>query len=188
MADPARKRLAAVTASNVERGETELLHRIAYFVASGRRWSEIARELGILVTYIRALTGSDQFRPLVDQYRLKIDRGDPELVEFEKKHQEDSLRTANMQLALEEQQFRLINQPESYTHRDLADLIAQHAERLDAAKVVSGTVDLATNLALARQRRSTLAAERPPSSAAESREPSSTPAEAAPADTSDTLQ
>jgi hypothetical protein len=65
-------------------------------------------------------------------------------------------RSANLQLALEEQQWRLLNQPETFSHRDLQELIADHSDRLDmgkTAKHLHGHVQLADNLALARQRR-----------------------------------
>ena len=62
---------------------------------------------------------------------------------------------------VEEQQERLVEQPETFSHRDLQELISDTSDRLDmgkTAKHLHGHVNLADNLALARQRRLQLSA------------------------------
>jgi hypothetical protein len=50
---------------------------------------------------------------------------------------------------LEEQQCRLLEQPETISHHDLQEMIADHSDRLDmgkTAKHLHGHVNLANNL------------------------------------------
>jgi hypothetical protein len=108
------------------------------------------------MNHIQSLHGQEQFRKLVDVYRDKLAQGDVDLLKLEESRQVRGQRGANLQLALEEQQWRLLNQPETFSHRDLQELIADHSDRLDMGKTqkhLHGHVDLAANLALARQRR-----------------------------------
>jgi hypothetical protein len=136
-------------------------HQLAYFIASGRRWLEISRETGITMSHIQKQHGRPEFRELVDAYKEKIASGDGKLLDFDSFREVQKLRGASLRLALEEQQWRLLEQPESISNRELQEMIADHSDRLDmgkTAKHLHGHVDLANNLALARQRRLQLSA------------------------------
>ena len=153
-------------------------HRIAFLMARGKRALEIAKQTGFSLDRVLYLRNNPEFCKLLEAYEEKLDKAEGRFdeIEFEEFRAEQKIRAANLQLALEEQQERLIEQPETFSHRDLQELIADTSDRLDmgkTAKHLHGHVNLADNLALARQRRLQLSASADSQSDAE---------EAAPAD------
>jgi hypothetical protein len=154
-------RLPAVSDSTAKRRLSDHHHQIALAIARGERWGAISRETGVAMNHIQSLHGQEQFRQLVDVYRDKLAQGDVDLLKLEESRQVRRQRGANLQLALEEQQWRLLNQPETFSHRDLQELIADHSDRLDMGKIskhLHAHAELADNLAIARQRRLQLSA------------------------------
>jgi hypothetical protein len=134
-------------------------HQIALAIARGERWGAISRETGVAMNHIQSLHGQEQFRQLVEVYWDRLAQGDVDLLKLEESRQVQRQRGANLQLALEEQQWRLLNHPETFSHRDLQELIADHSDRLDMGKIskhLHAHAELADNLAIARQRRAQL--------------------------------
>src|SRR5215469_403286 len=159
----AHKRLGQLSAApdGAARQLPDQHHQIAFFIAKGWRWLSISRETGISMSHIQALHARPEFRQLVEVYRSKIDRGDLDVTAFDALRDEQRLRLANLRLALEEQQWRLLNQPETVSNRELQEMIADHSDRLDMGKTqkhLHGHVNLAADLALARQKRLQLSA------------------------------
>src|SRR5215469_11424803 len=154
-------RLPAVSDGAAKRRLSDHHHQIALAIARGERWMSISRETGIAMNLIQSLYGHEQFRQLVEVYRDKLAEGDVDLMKLEESRQVQKQRGANLQLALEEQQWRLLHQPETISNRELQELIADHSDRLDmgkTAKHIHGHVNLAADLALARQKRLQLSA------------------------------
>jgi hypothetical protein len=138
-------------------------HRIAFLMALGRRGLEISKQTGFSLDRVLRLRDNPEFCKLVEAYEAKLDKAEGRFdeIEFEEFRAEQKIRAANLQLALEEQQERLVEQPETFSHRDLQELISDTSDRLDmgkTAKHLHGHVNLADNLALARQRRLQLSA------------------------------
>jgi hypothetical protein len=138
-------------------------HRIAFLMARGKRGLEISRQTGFSLDRVLRLRDNPEFCKLVAAYEAKLDKAEGRFdeIEFEEFRAEQKTRVATLQLALEEQQERLIEAPETFSHRDLQELISDASDRLDmgkTAKHVHGHVNLADNLALARQRRLQLSA------------------------------
>jgi len=154
-------RLPAAFSAAAKRRLSDHHHQIALAIARGERWMSISRETGIAMNLIQSLHGHENFRHLVEVYREKLLAGDVDLHKLEASHQVQKQRGANLQLALEEQQWRLLHQPETISNRELQELIADHSDRLDMGKTTKhlhAHADLADNLALARQRRLRLSA------------------------------
>jgi hypothetical protein len=133
-------------------------HRIAFLMARGKRALEISKQTGISLNRVLYLRNNPEFRKLLETYESKLDKAESRFdeIEFQEFRAEQKVRAANLQLALEEQQERLLEQPETFSHRDLQELISDTSDRLDMGKTqkhLHGHVDLAANLALARQRR-----------------------------------
>ena len=133
-------------------------HRIAFLMARGKRALEISKQTGFSLNRVLYLRNNPEFRKLLEIYEAKLARAESRFdeIEFEEHRAEQKVRAANLQLALEEQQERLLEQPETFSHRDLQELISDTSDRLDMGKTqkhLHGHVDLAANLALARQRR-----------------------------------
>lgn len=131
-------------------------HRIARLVAEGKGTTEVAQETGMSISRISILKSDPAFQELIVAYRKRLDSiADDAFAQVQR------IRALNLQLALEEQQDRLFDQPETFANRDLQDVIADTSDRLDmgkTAKHLHGHVDLADNLALARERRLRLSA------------------------------
>jgi hypothetical protein len=133
-------------------------HRIAFLMARGKRALEISKQTGLSLDRVLRLRTNPEFCKLLEAYEAKLDKAEGRFdeIEFEEFRTEQKIRAANLSLALEIQQERLLEQPETFSHRDLQELISDTSDRLDMGKTqkhLHGHVDLAANLALARQRR-----------------------------------
>jgi len=131
-------------------------HQIAQLLAKGERIGTIARQTGIIAHHISNLRRNPHFLQLIEKYRTDLAG-----IEIGALRGEQAIRAANLRLALDEQQWRLLEQPESISNRELQEMIADHSDRLDMGKTqrhLHGHVNLADNLSLARQRRLRLSA------------------------------
>lgn len=132
-------------------------HRIAFLMARGKRALEISRQTGFSLDRV-LMRNNPEFRKLLEGYEAKLDKAEGRFdeIEFEEFRAEQKIRAANLQLALEEQQERLLNRPETFSHNELQELITDASDRLDMGKTTKhlhAHADLADSLALARQRR-----------------------------------
>lgn len=131
-------------------------HALARLVAQGKRTGEIARETGMSLSRISILKGDPTFQQLVAHYREQVN-----VIEMDLYAQMRAREVARYMLATEEEVERLMEMPETFSARDLADIRADAADRLGMTKVtrsenVQWKGDLADGLAEARRRRDVL--------------------------------
>jgi len=85
-------------------------HRIAFLMARGKRALEISKQTGFSLNRVLYLRNNPEFRKLLEIYEAKLARAESRFdeIEFEEHRAEQKVRAANLQLALEEQHERLL--------------------------------------------------------------------------------